>query len=327
MFMRASRYLALFVAVIVWQSPEAAHAAKVFGFSRVSEDVYYLTVNSRQARLLDFTSGADVVQTSISCKTLRTRFDVAGACDDIANQWNRDLQNNAFRDETHLNFEFARDFVDGAIRPSYTPGAPRPVFDFRRVFDRQFDLYINDIYSRTFDMMAQDSTTFQVTLDDLRSQFGLGDRDLFRLIDREFGNEWTSIDNGNAFEIDVTRFRMAQSGDTLFFFDQVRERHFRLYINGRKSKWIDLNRIDRVAGDPFFDISAKTLAARYGLIGPVQDVIDQLRLNGIDVQLVDADDGSVAFRFIVDADLFEFGGTRTVTDTTFIVRRNLASRS
>ena len=327
MFMRASRYLALVVAMIAWQMPGAAQAAKVFGFSEVSDGVYYLTVNSRQARLLDFTGGADVVQTSISCNTLRNRFGVPGACDEIANQWNRDLQNNAFRDETHLNFEFARDFVDGAIRPSYTPGAPRPTFDFRRVFDRKFDLYINDIYSRTFDMMAQDSTSFQITLDELRNQFGLGDRDLFRLIDREFGNEWTAIDDGNAFEIDVTRFRMAQSGDTLFFFEQVRDRHFRLYINGRKSKWIDLNTIDRIANDPFFDISAKTLAARFGLIGPIEDVIDQLRENGIDVQLVDADDGSVAFRFIVDADLFEFGGTRTVTDTTFIVRKNLASES
>ncbi|MEZ5824060.1 MAG: hypothetical protein R3C97_04770 [Geminicoccaceae bacterium] len=233
------------IPLAIAQLPGAVEAKQIFDFREVREGQYRLYVNGQKSHWFDFRKN-DTISARISCNTMRTRYGVKNACDPKAQVFNRELQNNAYigtdpkKKKDFIFFDVNYQYVLGIKKPYNAPDLiPRPVFDFQRVFDRTFDLYVNGIMSRRFDLSKIEGTKFKITKDDLRSIFGLSGN-LERIVDREFGNNWRRINGGSAFEIDVSRARMHQFDDTLFYFDQVRKRGFRLFINGRMSLWLNL---------------------------------------------------------------------------------------
>ena len=215
-----------------------------------------------------------------------------------------------------MRVSLSEEFVRGTVN-QYAPRVPRAVFDFQQVRRNQFRLYINGNASLWINLNKVSSKTIFISKKSLRS-FGISDSDMMAVLDRHFGNNQSMTSDG--FNIFLTRDRAKGSGDTLFYFQQERPNGFRFFINGREAGWLNLRDF---AGDPVFTISKTSLAARFGLVGSVADVIESLRQNGVDIEMISDN----LFQFTVDRQLFLNGGQRNVEDTIFLVRRDRASVS
>ncbi|MEZ5838558.1 MAG: hypothetical protein R3D03_22995, partial [Geminicoccaceae bacterium] len=212
----SSKLLILLIGFAIIQSPVVVEAKQVFTFQKVRDGQYRMYVNGIKSKWLDFRKNT-IISAGISCRSMKEKFGVADACNPSKQVFNRDLQNNAYLGQDSKNrdsilFDFSNEFALGMTRASNSPDRiPRPVFDFQRVTDRSFDLYINGIKSRSFDLAAVESSTFTVSKSDLRRVFGITGN-LDRVVDREFGNNWSKV--GGNYQISASRARMGQFDDT-----------------------------------------------------------------------------------------------------------------
>ena len=304
------RLRASFPPDIAEQQAEQVALETTFTFRRLGGLQYDMLVNGVQFRRIDFRENP-LAEFDISQRSLAD----AGVTDSIFARANRDLQNNVFGTSTGLRVSLSRGFIEGSF--NNPPRVPRAAFDFQRVRENKFQLYVNGHKSLYIDLSEKERDNIFISKVSLR-RFGVTDESMMRLLDREFGNTQSMTEEG--FTIDLSRDRAKSTGDTQFFFEQQSPNGFRLFVNGRKGFWLDLRKYE---GDPVFNISKTHLATRFGLTGSVADILATIEQEGVTIERISKNQ----FQFTVDRDLFLNGGTRNVEDSVFIVRRKNASVS
>ena len=342
----------------------------VFSFERVGggdSRVYRFLIDGQNIfGDIDF-DGNEFQRFSISERSLR-RLGVTG---DLAAQINRDLQNagylrdgpfdpgeevvNSFFDGPKAVFDLTEEFVAGTVDGVEEEGldflpVDRPIFDFRRIEDEKFDVFVNGFEDgRVIDFgperrrnAAGEENPFRYVISrrSLNERFEVDNPE--HILYREFADGWTEGVHpafGEVFYVDVSEDRATGRGDTVFTFESASAsdpNNFNVFLNGRSVNpdFFDAGGdfIDGSAGGSF-TLTAAELAAQFGLIGLIDGIFDddtQLgRFGGVVSVAEGAGDGvDKEFTFTVSSEFLATSLNKaSVSDQTFFVKRKVASPS